>query len=59
MNERLFVEKKLSQQPCRHECVVFAASEGDTLLEVLECQEEEFVSRHALKVFPSRVFANC
>jgi hypothetical protein len=34
--------------------VVFAASEGDTLLEVLECQEEEFVSRHGLKVFPSR-----
>ena len=29
MNERLFVEKELSQQPCRHECVVFAASKGD------------------------------
>src|SRR5712691_11551653 len=55
MNERLFVKKELSQQPCRHECVVFAASEGDTLLEVLECQKEEFISRHALTVFPSSV----
>ena len=31
------------------------SSEGDTLLEVLESQKEEFISSHALTLFPSSV----